>query len=118
MHPALIRLRRFALSVVLPLVLLLSQQGALLHELSHWRVPASSAVQTAGSASADSDLCLACLAYSQVGHLAGAQAAAGSAGRRAAAPLRSRDGARCRRSRHPCPAQPRPAHRFLIPRPS
>ncbi|HEX4511185.1 MAG TPA: hypothetical protein VH328_13940 [Burkholderiaceae bacterium] len=74
MHLHLSRLRRFALSFVLPLALLLSQQGAVLHELSHWHMPTTSAVQTAGNAAADSDLCLACLAYAQVGHLAGADA--------------------------------------------
>ena len=36
-------LRRLTLSILMPLILLLSQQGALQHELSHWHVPSASA---------------------------------------------------------------------------
>ena len=66
--PSLIR--RLTLSVLLPLILLFSQQGALLHELSHWHVPSTNAEATAQAASVDSDVCLDCLAFAQVAGLA------------------------------------------------
>jgi hypothetical protein len=69
-------LRRLTLSVLMPLVLLLSQQGALLHELSHWHVPSTSAAASASArtqaqaSDVDSDFCLTCLSFAQVGGLA------------------------------------------------
>ena len=66
--PSLIR--RLTLSVLLPLVLLFSQQGGLLHELSHWHLPAPTSDAKAHSASVDKDVCLDCLAYAQIAGLA------------------------------------------------
>jgi hypothetical protein len=65
-------LRRLTLSILMPLLLLLSQQGALQHELSHVHVPSVSADAgpQARAADLDTDLCLACLAFAQVGGLA------------------------------------------------
>ena len=64
-------LRRLTLSVLLPLILLFSQQGALLHELSHWHLPSSNAAAASvEAASVDSDICLDCLAFAQVAGLA------------------------------------------------
>ena len=63
-------LRRLTLALLLPLVLLFSQQGALLHELSHWHVPATGVESTAQASSADTDFCLDCLAFAQVAGLA------------------------------------------------
>jgi len=67
-------IRRLTLSFLLPLVLLLSQQGALLHEISHWHFspPGTTSVvgEQAQAVSADGDFCLTCLAYAQVGGLA------------------------------------------------
>ena len=63
-------MRRLTLSVLLPLILLFSQQGALLHELSHWHLPSANAAVSAEAASVDSDICLDCLAFAQVAGLA------------------------------------------------
>ena len=63
-------LRRLTLSILMPLILLLSQQGALLHELSHWHLPSASAEQQAQASDLDDDLCLTCLGFAQVGGLA------------------------------------------------
>ena len=70
-------LRRLTLSILMPFVLLLTQQGALLHELSHWHAvpvsPAQEATQAqaeAQSVDVDHDLCLTCLSFAQVGGLA------------------------------------------------
>jgi len=63
-------LRRLTLSVLLPFALLLTQQGALLHELTHWHAATDSVVQTAEAPSADHDLCVTCLAFAQVAGLA------------------------------------------------
>jgi hypothetical protein len=64
-------LRRLTLSILMPL-LLLSQQGALLHELSHWH-PVPVAVSTEAqvqSLDVDHDICLICLSFAQIGGLA------------------------------------------------
>ncbi len=66
--PSLIR--RLTLSVLLPLILLFSQQGALLHELSHWHLPSTTADVKAEAVSVDTDICLDCLAFAQVAGLA------------------------------------------------
>ncbi len=67
--PSLVR--RLALSALLLLTLLFTQQGALLHELSHWHVPSKPAVEAkAEAASADTDFCLDCLAFAQVAGVA------------------------------------------------
>ena len=58
------------MSVLLPLALLLTQQGALLHELSHWHAAPASVVQTVEAPSADHDLCVTCLAFAQIAGLA------------------------------------------------
>ena len=65
-------LRRLTLSILMPLILLLSQQGALQHELSHWHVPSASASTgpQAQASDVDSDICLTCLGFAQVGGLA------------------------------------------------
>ena len=62
--------RRLTLSVLLLLNLLFSQQGALLHELSHWHAPSQSVEVKAEAVSADTDVCLDCLAFAQVAGLA------------------------------------------------
>jgi hypothetical protein len=67
--PSLIR--RLTLTVLLPLVLLFSQQGALLHELSHWHFASPTVEAKAEAAtSVDADICLDCLAFAQVAGLA------------------------------------------------
>ncbi len=67
--PSLIR--RLTLSVLLPLLLLFSQQGALLHELSHWHpAPHDVDMQVQAQSSADADICLECLGFAQVAGLA------------------------------------------------
>ena len=63
-------LRRLTLSVLLPFVLLFAQQGALLHELSHWHAQHSSAEQKVEASGVDSDFCLTCLTFAQVAGLA------------------------------------------------
>jgi hypothetical protein len=65
-------IRRLTLSILMPLILLLSQQGALLHELSHWHpvsVSASSGAEVQ-ALDVDHDLCLTCLSFAQIGGLA------------------------------------------------
>ncbi len=49
--------------MLLLLTLLFTQQGALLHELSHWHVPSKSLEVKAEAASVDTDFCLDCLAF-------------------------------------------------------
>ena len=66
--PSLIR--RLTLSALLLLSLLFTQQGALLHELSHWHVSSNSAEAKAEAVSVDTDFCLDCLAFAQVAGLA------------------------------------------------
>jgi hypothetical protein len=66
--PSLIR--RLTLSALLLLSLLLTQQGALLHELSHWHAPSKSVEAKAEAASIDTDFCADCLAFAQVAGLA------------------------------------------------
>ena len=67
--PSLIR--RLTLSALLLLTLLFTQQGALLHELSHWHLPSKPAVEAkAEAASVDTDFCLDCLAFAQVAGVA------------------------------------------------
>jgi hypothetical protein len=65
-------IRRLTLSVLLPFILLFSQQGALLHELSHWHSASSpaKAEARAEAASADTDICRDCLSFAQVAGLA------------------------------------------------
>jgi hypothetical protein len=63
-------IRRLTLSVLLLLTLLFTQQGALLHELSHWHVPSKSLEVKAEAASVDTDFCLDCLAFAQAAGLA------------------------------------------------
>ena len=63
-------LRRLTLSVLMPFVLLLAQQGALRHELSHWHAVVVSGGLQAQSIDADDDFCLACLSFAQIGGLA------------------------------------------------
>ena len=62
--------RRLTLSVLLLLTLLLTQQGALLHGLSHWHLPSKSAELKAEAASIDTDFCRDCLAFAQAAGLA------------------------------------------------
>jgi len=66
------RMRRLTLSVLMPFVLLLSQQGALLHELSHWHAFSDSAASApkAEAHDVDRDVCLTCLSFAQIGALA------------------------------------------------
>jgi len=63
-------IRRLTLSVLLLLTLLVTQQGALLHGLSHWHLPSKSVEVKAEVASADTDFCLDCLAFAQAAGLA------------------------------------------------
>ena len=65
-------IRRLTLSILMPLILLLSQQGALQHELSHLHVPSASASsdEQAQASDVDTDICLTCLGFAQVGGLA------------------------------------------------
>jgi hypothetical protein len=63
-------IRRLTLSVLLLLTLLFTQQGALLHELSHWHAPSKSVEVTAEAAGVDTDVCRDCLAFAQAGGLA------------------------------------------------
>ena len=63
-------MRRRLSSLLLAFCLVFSQQGALLHELSHWHLPSTSAEASAQAASVDSDVCLDCLAFAQVAGLA------------------------------------------------
>jgi len=63
---------RLTLSVLMPFILLLSQQGALMHELSHWHSVADSAASApkAEAHDVDRDVCLTCLSFAQIGALA------------------------------------------------
>lgn len=70
MAPRLSVFRRLTLSVLLPLLLLFAQQGALLHEWSHWHFESAAAVQQVQAASTDGDICLTCLAFAQIAGLA------------------------------------------------
>ncbi len=65
-------IRRLTLSILMPFILLLSQQGALQHELSHWHVASAATGQQAlaQASDVDSDICLTCLGFAQVGGLA------------------------------------------------
>lgn len=64
-------LRRLTLSVLLPLTLLLAQQGAMLHEWSHWHAAKAAAdAQVEAAGAADRDLCLTCLGFAQIAGLA------------------------------------------------
>ncbi len=65
-------LRRLTLSILMPLLLLLSQQGALQHELSHLHVPSATATDgpQAQASDLDADICLTCLGFAQIGGLA------------------------------------------------
>jgi hypothetical protein len=65
-------IRRLTLSILMPFILLLSQQGALMHELSHWHpvtVSASSGPEIQ-ALDVDHDICLTCLSFGQIGGLA------------------------------------------------
>jgi hypothetical protein len=59
-------MRKLYWSLLLPLLLLFSQQGELLHEYGHYRQPASSSSQQ--KAPGQTDTCSQCLAYA---HLSG-----------------------------------------------
>ena len=65
-------MRRFLIALVLPLLMLLAQQGALAHELSHLRAPAGD--RPAGAESdkqlAADTLCLSCLSHADLSGLA------------------------------------------------
>ena len=64
-------IRRLTLSILMPFILLLSQQGALLHELGHWHPTSVSASEAqAVSLDVDHDICLTCLSFAQLGGLA------------------------------------------------
>ena len=63
-------LRRLTLSVLMPLILLFSQQGALLHELSHWHPVAVSSAPQVQALDVDHDVCLTCLSFAQIAGLA------------------------------------------------
>jgi hypothetical protein len=63
-------IRRLTLSILMPFILLLSQQGALLHELSHWHPVSASSEPAAQSLDVDHDICLTCLSFAQMGGLA------------------------------------------------
>jgi hypothetical protein len=63
-------IRRLTLSILMPLILLLSQQGALQHELSHFHVVSASTQQQAQASDVDTDICLTCLGFAQAGGLA------------------------------------------------
>ena len=62
--------RRLTFSVLLLFTLLFTQQGALLHELSHWRLPSPSVQAKVEAVSVDADICLDCLSFAQVAGLA------------------------------------------------
>jgi len=72
MAPPLSLIRRLTLSILMPFILLLSQQGALMHELSHWHpVTTSASSEPAVQAlDVDHDFCLTCLSFAQIGGLA------------------------------------------------
>ena len=63
---------RLTLSVLMLCILLLSQQGALMHELSHWHSVTDSAASAPRAEAHDGarDVCLTCLSFAQIGALA------------------------------------------------
>ncbi len=65
-------MRRVRLGLLLPLLLVLSQQGALLHELRHayYAAHASRPVLHDARELADASLCVTCHAFNQVTHAA------------------------------------------------
>jgi len=64
-------MRKLHISLALSLLLLLAQQGAMLHELSHLARAGSTAAGLQADSSFDK-ACELCLAFSQLGHTAGA----------------------------------------------
>jgi hypothetical protein len=70
LHPAL---TRRLLAFCLPLLLLLAQQGAVVHALSHLRAPAAASTAKAHQHSQADSACELCLAYAAVGHAVSAQ---------------------------------------------
>jgi len=62
-------MRRTWLSWLLPILLVIAQQGAYLHELSHYR-PATEQNQNDSRKHAADKLCESCLAYSHLADLA------------------------------------------------
>ena len=62
-------MRRTWLSWLLPILMLIAQQGAYLHELSHYR-PATEQGQTGDKKHVADRLCDGCLAYSHLADLA------------------------------------------------
>jgi hypothetical protein len=65
---------RIRLTLILPLLLVFAQQGAMLHELSHIHNAGSEQVRYADNARGDK-LCETCAAFSQVGNPASAPTA-------------------------------------------
>ena len=63
-------MRRLILAVVLPLLMLLAQHGAVLHELAHLRPPPAAARNQPLPADAP---CLKCLAFAQIGSSVGTE---------------------------------------------
>jgi len=65
-------IRRLTLSILMPFILLLTQHGALMHELSHWHpvTTAASPEPEVRALDVDHDICLTCLSFAQVGGLA------------------------------------------------
>jgi len=68
-------MRRHLLSLLLPLLLLFTQQGGLLHEIQHAQSQLHSGQRQAGSASSKSlaaeNLCQDCLAFAHLGSAPG-----------------------------------------------
>ena len=62
--------RRLTLSILMPCIMLLSQQGALMHGLSHWHPVSISSDPEARSLAVDHDICVTCLGFAQIGGLA------------------------------------------------
>jgi hypothetical protein len=69
MLPSLRPLRRIVFSMILPFALLMSQQGALLHELRHFEEAVANNGEVQVKAT-DGDVCSACLAFAQVSGIA------------------------------------------------
>ena len=65
-------MRRLALSIVLPLLMLLAQQGAVVHDLGHLGTGQSAPAGASKATPADK-LCLSCLAFAQIGSSAKAE---------------------------------------------
>lgn len=61
-------MRRFAIAFILPLLMLLAQQGAVVHELGH--LNPRSAPTSHDEPLAHDALCLSCLAYAGIGSAA------------------------------------------------